>query len=228
MVPESDRALFKSCQLDERVWSPVGHPRAGRVVDWMTGLHRMITRLFISLLIFVAVGPAAMPWRLVCHVDCRERCCQTPAEGSGAAACCGGAASVAAGSAGSACARSCCSGAEPSAADGRDGCCGSACGGGCGGVGDAGADRADVPCCCLFIPISPCEGCELLRLCMWAPWQSPGTEDVLRGLDSLGLAMAECVALPRPAHAVPTTAPLRPPWSPRVGEFLSRICVLTI
>lgn len=178
----------------------------------------MISRRVISLLL-IAAAAWMSPWKLVCSTECQMVCCRSAqtSEPDGA----------------------CCMRAAPSA---RAGCCHavgneeaqpgpdtSAAGASCCAASGTASEEAAAPPCCLFVPINPCDGCDLLELCLWAPWKSSPVNDVMKSLERMGAQRAiASIPLPRAERVLNVTVPRHPPWTPRVGEFLSRICVLTI
>lgn len=194
-----------------------GHPIRGRAVQWTEDQSRMISRWLISLLL-IAVAAWMSPWRLVCGTGCQQACCRSiqPSEPS---SCC---AMPAPGGQASCCAASAREEAQP-AADAwpaESSCC---------ATGDATSDDAVAPPCCLFVPINPCSGCDLLKLCLWAPWKGSPGDDALNSLERMGSQHAiASIPLPRAERMLHAPVPQHPPWTPRVGEFLSRICLLTI
>lgn len=176
----------------------------------------MISRWFISILL-IAAAASMSPWKLICDSGCQERCCGSSSTDGTASSCCPPATSKREPSSSGA---TCC---EPTAAVECGACCGSKCTAECLATTDA------VPACCLFVPIHPCTGCDLLRLCLWAPWKGTTSDEARAYLHFVSAQVAiQIVALPRAQAVLPTHAPERPPWTPCVGEFLSRICLLTI
>lgn len=191
----------------------------------------MLSRWLTCLMLVASVAFAA-PWRVVCSPGCWQEC---GAAGAGCSAwgtgpsCCGSTAPRAQPTLNltpsCAAADSCCD-AEPLAAErcgedleavGTCACARDSEGEGCGQCGY---------CCCAFVPLSPCRGCDFARVTLWAPSKDHRETGPADGVES-SVAVAT-IALPRPAPMLRCGALNWPPWRPSGTGLLNRICVLTI
>lgn len=168
-------------------------------------IARVLTVIALALLV-----SGVLPLRVVRAPGCCQRdattlnCCSGPVERASAACC------------------------EPTAGcdAGTQGGCRERESSGCMGCG-VGRQIEQVPSClCVFGPMRPCDGCDFLRLLVWAPWKE-SRESVATG-EGVSIAHAVEVPLPRAESAARCNAPIRPPWRPAGSALLNRICVWTI